>query len=370
MCSSSTDSRQPGLLVELAFHRARAPFFPPHLTMLERSSHPFFTKADEEGDAAAAEMLFCEPQQQPFFPPSPVIVAPVATEPSPAAPALHELIAEVLSSSVGGGNGSSVANATATSDVCDGGVCGVNMLVCGIAGAGKTSCVKAAFHDDGFCNHHIHVETSLALEAGGDGELCTRGPHALHVVWYVVDATRGLLLPYEVALCRTVLCASAPLCILLNKSDVASDLQLMQLRAQIEALQLPRLLGVFPTIASKEGLYRVPSKCSVCGSDDLMLRRKAHAWSCVECNSAGSFARVDSGIRAVVAATRGALPSEELRAQFDVAQRVSTMQKQMPQHHGDQDQEAPTWPMKTRGASFSQTVDQAAGRTTGVPLFV
>jgi GTP-binding protein EngB required for normal cell division len=149
----------------------------------------------------------------------------------------------------------------------------------------------------------------------------------IHVVWYVIDLANCRLQDFEGTICRTLF-PDLPIIFLLNKCDLVSSNKAVKIQAEIEKLDLKRCYGIFRTAADPDvNSIRFPETCPVCGSDDLVAKRKAKVIICDKGHESPILAQPE-GFSDVVKATIRALP-KLAQESFVCAQRVSVKQKDL-----------------------------------------
>lgn len=123
--------------------------------------------------------------------------------------------------------------------------------------------------------------------------------HAIHVIWYVIDASTGRVESKQIKSFVRMF-PSVPILIILNKIDKSTEeeadaigtqrnclkvAKLTYLVKVLENLEIPTLAGIFKTSAaadpkssaSKTTTY---SNCPKCSSDDIVLRKKTNTLEC------------------------------------------------------------------------------------------
>eukprot|EP01127_Copromyxa_protea_P020412 TRINITY_DN6836_c0_g2_i1.p1 TRINITY_DN6836_c0_g2~~TRINITY_DN6836_c0_g2_i1.p1 ORF type:complete len:1147 (-),score=237.16 TRINITY_DN6836_c0_g2_i1:39-3479(-) len=115
--------------------------------------------------------------------------------------------------------------------------------------------------------------------------------HAIHVIWYVIDASTGRVEPKQI---RTFvkMFPQVPILILLNKIDKSSVQETEGIMKVLEGLEIPTLAGIFKTMGEKSvPVTKTPSysNCTECGSDDIVLRKKTNTIECCECGKKTSL---------------------------------------------------------------------------------
>eukprot|EP01102_Stenamoeba_stenopodia_P022520 TRINITY_DN9420_c0_g1_i2.p1 TRINITY_DN9420_c0_g1~~TRINITY_DN9420_c0_g1_i2.p1 ORF type:complete len:720 (-),score=138.45 TRINITY_DN9420_c0_g1_i2:181-2340(-) len=149
----------------------------------------------------------------------------------------------------------------------------------------------------------------------------------IHVVWYVIDLANCRLQDFEGTICRTLF-PDLPIIFLLNKCDLVSNNKANKIQSEIEKLGLKRCYGIFKTSADPDGnSIRFPDTCPVCGSDDLVAKRKTKMILCDKGHECPIRAEPE-GFSEVVKATIRALP-KLAQESFVCAQRVSVKQKDL-----------------------------------------
>ncbi|BFU23415.1 hypothetical protein EHI8A_101870 [Entamoeba histolytica HM-1:IMSS-B] len=105
----------------------------------------------------------------------------------------------------------------------------------------------------------------------------------IHLVWFVINSAVGRLQPFEEEICKTLL-NDVPVCFVLNKADLSSQMNRTQLKKSILEMGLKSCLGVFETVAGTvRGQPVKIDKCPKCGGDELVCKIKTKTMMCCKC---------------------------------------------------------------------------------------
>lgn len=237
---------------------------------------------------------------------------------------------------------------------------GARIVILGAAGAGKSSCVNAAFHravastgvgisvTQGVTHYPatnecpIHIYDTKGFEAIGDNQdvlqqlkdlLAERRAAAstfgkespeyikeqLHAVWWIIDVLGGgRFSPQVMDVVKTTFeQEQIPVVIVLNKCDTAADF-VRGVEQQVQE-HCPWAVGPIRVVADPK-LGPLLQLCEKCGSDDIVISAKHRKYTCEECGQSMTF-QCSYGIDELVRVTADHIP-EMVAASFLAAQNL------------------------------------------------
>jgi GTP-binding protein EngB required for normal cell division len=227
-----------------------------------------------------------------------------------------------------------------------------NVLVAGLTGSGKSSIINLVFNNDiavvgpgqtkKFSKYDsddmkVVIYDSEGIDDDDPSKFIESCNHffaerksdtfqAIHIIWYLIDSTRGMVEPGELALFNGIF-ADIPLIFLLNKADKSSEEQRNKIKNTLTDLALPNCNGIFNVVSVKSKAHSVADIecCPQCKCDDIIIYKKTSIMSCRGCNFQINLARVDNPVNElskVVEATHDILPVG-IRQAFVYSQNVS-----------------------------------------------
>jgi GTP-binding protein EngB required for normal cell division len=227
-----------------------------------------------------------------------------------------------------------------------------HVLLTGCTGAGKSSIINAMFGKklartgtgvpitQHFTRYNsdrdqIVIYDSKGLEHGEHHEFINTtknffnkhqvvgevtNPDAIHVVWYIINSAHSRFESFEEQICRSLF-NNLPIIFILNKADISTEEDRSNIRNIITNMKLSNCVGVFDVMADPTNRDKDIEKCSKCGSDDIVLRKKVSQMNCLDCGHSESSLK-DNGLKRLVESTIEVLP-EVVRTAFVSSQKVS-----------------------------------------------
>mmetsp|Transcript_409 Transcript_409/g.750 ORF Transcript_409/g.750 Transcript_409/m.750 type:complete len:487 (+) Transcript_409:56-1516(+) len=144
----------------------------------------------------------------------------------------------------------------------------------------------------------------------------------IHVVWYVVNSSRGRIEEYELKLVREEF-KNTPVIFLLNKADVSEAKQILALKKVVEEAALENVHGVHVCIADRENFTQL--WCPICYSDDIFYDEEEQIIECCSCANETKLNK-SHGLEKLIEHTCDLLP-EFARDAFMYAQKTSIEEK-------------------------------------------
>lgn len=183
----------------------------------------------------------------------------------------------------------------------------VNVLMTGITGSGKSSLINLIFgknvakigcgtsitkHYKKYSINGLNIYDSRGLEHGNvnsfihDTKIFLKNhceKNKIHVIWYVINSASSRWQPFEEYICSKIF-SRIPVMFILNKSDIASSKDIGQFYNCIS--KIGNCTGIYKTVAArKKDIAEDIEICSMCKSDDLIIRKKSNDVICLDCHN-------------------------------------------------------------------------------------